>query len=260
MNITSPETFEYKDKDFGDTHGIVAATNPEVFYPTSTTTLLLAGVRKSVNSDFPLINSKRKAGAASALDLGCGCGIVAVVLAKLILPQAKIYASDISAEAVKLAKRNAEDNQLTIDCRSGSLFEPWAGMKFDLIVDDVAGMSEPIARHSHWYPPHIHSDAGEDGARWIVNILSQAPEFLTPQGQLFFPVLTLSNEAKILDTAQKHFAKVELLAEQWYPLGNDLLPHLALIEGLMARGLVEIKKKGSRWLWATKIYLATNHA
>jgi methylase of polypeptide subunit release factors len=247
MNNASPETFEYKDKNFGDTQGIVVKTSLEVFYPTSTSTLLLAAVRQFV-----------KPGVASALDLGCGSGIVAVVLAKLILPQAKIHASDISAAAVKLAKRNAEENQVTIDCRSGSLFEPWAGMKFDLIVDDVAGMSELIARHSHWYPPHIHSDAGEDGARWIVNILSQAPEFLTPQGQIFFPVLTLSNEAKILDTAKKHFTKVEMLTEQWYPLGNDLLPHLTLIEDLMTRGMVEIKKKGSRWLWATKIYRATN--
>jgi methylase of polypeptide subunit release factors len=256
MNNTSPETFEYKDKNFGDTEGIVVATNPEVFYPTSTTTLLLAGVRKFINPELPALN----AGAISALDLGCGSGIVAVALAKLILPQAKMHASDISPEAVNLAKRNAADHQLAIDCRCGSLFEPWVGMKFDLIVDDVAGMSEPIARHSQWYPPHIHSDAGEDGARWIVDILSQAPEFLTPQGRIFFPVLTLSHEAQILGTAQKHFAKVELLAEQWYPLGSDLLPHLALIEELMARGLVEIKKKGSRWLWATKIYLATNQA
>ncbi len=258
MNNISPEMFEYKDKNFGDTQGIVVKTSPEVFYPTSTSTLLLAAVRQFVNPGLPLENSKREVGATSALDLGCGSGIVAVVLAKLVLPQAAIHASDISAEAVKLAQRNAEENQLTIDCRSGSLFEPWTGMKFDLIVDDVAGMSEPIARHSHWYPPHIHSNAEEDGTRWIVKILSQAPNFLTPQGRIFFPVLTLSNEAKILATAQKHFAKVELRAEQWYPLGNDLLPHLTLIEDLMARGLVEIKKKGSRWLWATKIYLATN--
>jgi len=159
-----------------------------------------------------------------------------------------------------LAKTNAGSNQLAIDCRGGSLFEPWAGMKFDVIVDDVAGMSEPIARRSQWYPPPINSDAGEDGTRWIVSILSQAPEFLTPHGQIFFPVLTLSSERKILDIARQRFPKVELLQEQWYPLGSDLLPHLTLIEDLMARGVVEIKRKGSRWLWATKIYLATNRA
>src|SRR5574341_1078513 len=120
MNHTSSATFEYKDRSFGDTKGIVVTTNPEVFYPTSTTNLLLAGVRQSANP-----------ATASALDLGCGCGIVAVVLAKSILPKAAIHASDISAEAVKLAKRNGEDNRLAIDCRCGSLFEPWDGMKFD---------------------------------------------------------------------------------------------------------------------------------
>lgn len=244
---TLSETFEYKDRDFGDMQGIVVATSSDVFHPTSTTNLLLGGVRGFANK-----------GATSALDLGCGCGIVAVALAKVILPSAAIYASDISAEAVKLARRNAGAFQLAIDCRCGSLFEPWAGMRFDLIVDDVAGMSEPIARHSRWYPPHIHSDAGEDGARWIVRILSEAPEFLTPQGQIFFPVLTLSNESRILDIARNHFATVELITEQWFPLSSDLLPHLSVIEDLMAKGQVEIKKKGSRWLWATKIYLATD--
>lgn len=240
-------TFEYKDRNFGDTQAIVVATNPEVFYPTSTTNLLLAGVRKFVNQN-----------AASALDLGCGCGIVAVVLAKLVLPKARVHASDISSAAVNLTKRNSEEMGVEIDCRCGSLFEPWQGMKFDVIVDDVAGMSEPVARHSRWYPPHIHSDAGEDGARWIVNILSEAPEYLSPRGQIFFPVLTLSCEAKILEAAQKSFAKVELLSEQWYPLGGDLLPHLELIQSLMAKGQVEIRQKGSRWLWATKIYRAHN--
>jgi methylase of polypeptide subunit release factors len=244
---TSSETFEYKDRDLGDAQGIAVATSSDVFFPTSTTNVLLAGVRRCANRN-----------ATSALDLGCGCGIVAVALAKLVLPNAAIYASDISVEAVRLARQNAADLQLAIDCRCGSLFEPWAGMKFDLIVDDVAGMSEPIARHSRWYPPHIHSDAGEDGARWIVRILSQAPEYLTPHGQIFFPVLTFSNESRILDAARDHFARVEAITEQWYPIGSDLLPHMDLIEDLMAKGHVEIRKKGSRWLWATRIYRAGN--
>jgi methylase of polypeptide subunit release factors len=246
--MDSPNTtFEYKDRNFGDTQGIVVTTTPEVFYPTSTTNLLLAAVRQSLNGDV-----------TSALDLGCGSGIVAVVLAKLVLPNARIHASDISAAAVNLAKQNSEAAGVAIDCRCGSTFEPWAGMKFDLIVDDVAGMSEPIARHSRWYPPNIHSDAGEDGARWIESILSRAPEFLTQRGQIFFPVLTLSNESKILEIAHKSFSKVEMLSEQWYPLGSDLLPHIKMIESLMNKGVVEIRQKGSRWLWATKIFRAHN--
>jgi len=248
MNEKTLGSYEYKDRHLGDTQGIIAATCPEVFYPTSTTDLLLGTVRNRVNPKT-----------ASALDLGCGCGIVAVVLAKLVLPKAAICASDISEAAVELAKRNAASHQVTIDCRCGSLFEPWAGRKFDLIVDDVAGMSEPIARRSQWYPPEVHSDAGEGGTRWIVEILSRAPEHLTSSGEMFFPVLTLSDAPRIMDVAHKHFADVELVTEQWYPLGNDLLPHLSLIEELMGKGLVEVRKKGSRWLWATKIYRASNH-
>lgn len=241
------ETFEYRDRDLGDTQGIVVATSSDVFHPTSTTNLLLAAVRRCAGRE-----------ATSALDLGCGCGIVAVALAKLVLPGAAIHASDISPEAVELARQNAEALRLSVDCRCGSLFEPWRGMRFDLIVDDVAGMAEPIARYSRWYPPQIHSDAGEDGTRWIVCILSQAPGFLTPQGQIFFPVLTLSNEARILGAARDHFARVEMVTEQWYPLGAELLPHMDLIENLVAEGQIEIRKKGSRWLWGTRIYRATN--
>lgn len=243
----SSGNFVYADRKFGDEQGIVVATRGEVFQPTSTTNLLLSSVRKFANPN-----------ASSVLDLGCGCGIVAVVLKKKILSNAAVYASDISKEAVKLTKHNAENAQLSIDCRCGSMFEPWVGMKFDLIVDDVAGIAEPIARRSSWYPPNIHSDAGEDGTRWIVSILSQASEFLTPTAQIFFPSLTLSNESKIIESAQNHFSKVELVAEQWYPLGNDLLPHLNLIEDMMANGVIELKKKGGRRLWATKIYVATN--
>ncbi|NUO82003.1 methyltransferase [candidate division KSB1 bacterium] len=246
MNHTSTNTFEYKDRNFGDTESLVVATKPEVFYPTSTTNLLLAAVRKHADP-----------AAATVLDLGCGCGIVAVAMAKVIFSNAKIHASDISAEAVQLTQQNAAAQQVAIDARCGSMFEPWAGMKFDLIVDDVAGIAEPIARLSQWYPPQIHSDAGEDGTRWIVNILAQAPDFLAPRGRIFFPALTLSNEAKIMETAQANFAKVELVTEQWYPLGNDLLPHMSAIEDLAARGMVELKKKGSRWLWATKVYCAS---
>lgn len=243
----STGTFSYMDKHFGDTEGVIVETNNMVFHPTSTSNLLLAGVRKSITP-----------GITSALDLGCGCGIVAVVLAKLVLPKMRIYASDISEEAVRLATRNAEKHKLNIDCRTGSLFEPWTGKKFDLIVDDVAGIAEPIARLSNWYPEQIHSEAGEDGTRWIVNILSQAREYLTERGQIFFPALTLSNETKIIKTAKENFTQVEPVTEQWYPLSNELLKHHNLIEDLMNRNIIEIKQKGSRWLWATKIYRAYN--
>lgn len=241
MGTSQP--FEYKDKSFGDTDGITVQTSPEVFYPTSTTTLLLSAVRKSVNPGW-----------RTALDLGCGSGVVAVVLSKLVLPGASVCASDISEQAVALARQNALHHGLAIDCRAGSMFEPWAGRTFDLIVDDVAGMSEPVARLSRWYPPQIKSDAGEAGTRWIIPILEQAPRHLAPGGTIFFPVLTLSDEAAILRAAAAGLAGVELVVEQWYPLPPELTGHWSVMEDLMARGMIALQKRGSRWLWATKVY------
>jgi len=241
--------YAYRDKKLGDTESITVATAPDVFYPTSTTVLLLRAARRA------LIRRPR-----SVLDVGCGCGIVAIVLAKCLPPDATICASDLSAAAVRLARHNVSRNAVQVDCRRGSLFEPWAGAEFDLIVDDVAGVAEPIARVSGWYPEAVPSQAGRDGTRWIVDVLAQAPEHLSPAGQFIFPVLTLSRESVVLEAAKARFATVELVEEQWYPLTEELLEHFSLVEELVADGSVRVEKRGSRWCWATRVYSASGRA
>ncbi len=247
MTPEFPPTFEYKDRKLGDCESIVVTTSSKVFYPTSTSVLLLHAVRKNVGTPPKAI-----------LDLGCGCGIVAIALAKYVALGGAVCASDISEEAVRLAQKNAEACNVKVECRCGSLFEPWSGMKFDLVVEDVSGMAESVARISRWYPPQIHSEAGEDGTRWVSNILTQAGEYLTPNGQLFFPVLTLSREQRVLEQARRYFRIVKLVEEQWYPLSEELLSNFDVIQQLVDRGVVTIEKRGSRWWWGTKIYIATN--
>ena len=57
--------FAYRDKKLGDTETIRVAAAPDVFYPTSTTVLLLRAARRAL-SHRP----------RTVLDLGCGCGVV----------------------------------------------------------------------------------------------------------------------------------------------------------------------------------------
>jgi len=238
--------FVYRDKKLGDTEAITVATAADVFCPTSTTLLLLRAARRQL--------ARRP---RSVLDLGCGCGVVAVVLAKCGPPDLEVSASDLSAAAVRLARYNAERLGLAVDCRRGSLFEPWAGRRFDLVVDDVAGVAEPLARVSGWYPPGVPSDAGRDGTRWILEVVAEAADHLTPGGCLLFPLLTLSREPPVVELARRRFARVELVEEQWYPLSDELLAHFALLEELQADGGVRIEKQGSRWCWATTVYAAS---
>jgi release factor glutamine methyltransferase len=238
--------YAYNDDKLGPAESLEVETSTAVFHPTSTTRLLLRAVRRDA-----------RATDRSALDIGCGCGIVAIALRRFVLPAGRIGASDVSPAAVELAKRNSERLGAGVDVRCGSVFEPWMGCRFDLIVDDVSAVAEPIARSSSWYPPQVPSEAGEDGTRWITGVLEQAPEFLEPEGRLFFPVLTLADEEKTLAVASDRYANVTQLEEEWYPLGPDLVLRLALLQELADRGIVQLRRRGSRWLWATKVYVAS---
>ena len=245
MMVAGPGEYVYRDKKLGDTEAIVVATAPDVFLPTSTTTVLLRAARRGIGPP-----------PRSVLDLGCGCGIVAVVLAKHLAPGTAIHASDVSPAAVQLTQGNARRHGVAIDCRCGSLFEPWRDQRFDLIADDVAGVAEPLDRLSGWYPEAVPSGAGPDGTRWILDVLDQAVDHLPPGGQLLFPVISLSRETEILERAARRFATVVLVEEQWYPANEQLLAHGPLLDELSRAGRIRVEQRGSRLCWATQIYRA----
>jgi SAM-dependent methyltransferase len=248
MTVASPGDYLYRDKKLGDTQAITIATAPDVFNPTSTTMLLLRAARRS------LVPSPR-----SVLDLGCGSGIVALVLARHLPPGTVICASDLSAAAVRLTRENARRHGIAIDCRCGSVFEPWDGERFDLIMDDIAGVAEPLDRVSGWYPEAVPSGCGPDGTRWILEVLDQAADHLTPTGQLLFPGGTLAREGEVLERARSRFATVVQLEEQWYPLSAELLAHGALLDELQQAGRIQLEQRGSRLCWSARIYLAKAH-
>lgn len=241
------ETYTYEDSTFGPAEPLVVETSHEVFHPTSTTRLLLRAARRHAPP-----------GLRSALDLGCGCGVVALALRRFVVPEGRVGASDVSPLAVELTSRNAARLGLELDVRCGSLFEPWEGSRFDLIVDDVAAVAERIARLSPWYPSAVPSEAGEDGTRWIRAVLREAPKHLAAGGLIVFPALTLAEQTRTLATAREHFGTVRLVEEEWYPLVPELAAQLDLLHELAAAGIVEIRRRGSRWLWATRIYVAAD--
>ncbi len=79
----------------------------------------------------------------TALDLGCGCGIHALFAAR---HATTVVATDISERALQYTRLNAMLNGIdNVECRSGNLFEPVAGQRFDLVVSNppfVIGPSE----------------------------------------------------------------------------------------------------------------------
>ena len=125
------------------------------------------------------------------LDLCTGSGCIAISLTKR-LPDCKIVASDISDEALEVARWNADskDGAGRIKFIKSDLFEYIDG-KFDIIVSNPPY----IARYEFYTlqkevleEPRIALDGGEDGLDFYRKIVSSAPSYLRPGGHIIFEI------------------------------------------------------------------------
>ena len=131
------------------------------------------------------------------LDFGCGIGVVGITIFKKNKIKGILYASDISKNSINLAKLNAAKHKISIVANAGNLFEPWKGEKFDIILNDISGISQKIAKFSPWFK-NISCETGEDGTRLTIKIITEAKKYLNTNGAIIFPVLSLSDKKKLL--------------------------------------------------------------
>ncbi|MDO8730725.1 MAG: methyltransferase [Candidatus Omnitrophota bacterium] len=217
----------------------------QVFKLTATSKILIRAVMQAIQTPGKL------------LDLGCGTGIVGISLANAGKATFPVYFSDVSEDAITYARNVAFMSCKECVAKAGSLFEPWHGEKFDTIVDDVSGVSEPVAKLSPWFQG-VACDTDRDGTRLICQVLKETPDHLNPGGRLFFPVLSLSDEKKILSCAKDHFKQVRILAEQIWFLPPELHNHLELLQQLSKEGLIRLEWRFGKWCWYTQIWEASN--
>jgi len=124
----------------------------------------------------------------SVLDLCTGSGCLAI-LAAFAYPDAKIFAADISADALDVARRNVDEHGLAdrIELFEGDLFAPLKKRKFDLIlanppyVDADAVSAFPAEYRAE---PLIAHAGGADGFDIVRRIIADAPDRLTERGGL----------------------------------------------------------------------------
>lgn len=134
---------------------------------------------------------KRGEGCRSILDIGTGSGCVAVAVAKA-LPEAEVSTVDVSGEAIEVARGNAERNGVSVQFFHGSLFEPFAGKRFDMVLSnppyitsaDLATLQQEVRD----FEPVGALDGGGDGLDFYRRITAEAPAYLNPGGWLLFEV------------------------------------------------------------------------
>lgn len=131
----------------------------------------------------------------TVIDMGTGSGNIAVALA-MNAGGVKVLASDVSAGAIGVARRNVEKYSLQerVLLYCGDLFDPLRGLgfegKIDLVVcnppyiptSSLAKLDGEITGHE----PLVALDAGAYGINVFRRLLADAGDFIKPGGMLTF--------------------------------------------------------------------------
>ncbi len=159
--------------------------NPSVLIPRPETELLVErGIECVKDIKRPWI-----------LDIGTGSGAIAIALAKE-LHDAVIWATDISKEAIEVAKRNAEKHKVLnkIKFLKGDLWEPLEkqNVKFHLIVTNPPYVSSEdyynLPSEVKDWEPKIALWGGKKGLSLIKRIITGVAQFLFSGGFLLIEI------------------------------------------------------------------------
>ena len=147
------------------------------------------------------------------LDLCTGSGIIAITLRKELENMSlEVVASDISEEALKVAKENSIMNEAEVKFIQSDIFEN-INEKFDIIVSNppYIAYSDKITMEDNVlnYDPHLALFAEEDGIYFYREIVENAKEYLEEDGIVFFEI-GYDQREKILKLANDNGFKAEV--------------------------------------------------
>lgn len=150
-------------------------------------------------------------------DIGTGSGAIAVTM-KLECPKLAVTATDISAEALATARKNAAQLHAEIDFRLGDLTEPIACEKWDVVLSnppyiafqEAENMSDVVLEHE----PHTALFAEEDGLILYRKLAEQLPELMNTKALIGVEIGYTQGQA-VASFFQQHFpqAIVEIVKD-----------------------------------------------
>jgi release factor glutamine methyltransferase len=198
-------------------YGLPFKVNASVLIPRPETEELVALIIANSKNQNP--NSKT----IKILDIGTGSGCIAISLAKH-LPNASVYALDVSKEALKVAKENAKLNAVTISFIELSILNDtdwnlfFKDLEFDAIVSNppyVRNLEKSeIKPNVLNYEPHLALCVEDDNPLLFYKAIANfAIDYLKENGALYFEINQyLAKETqKLLSDAR--FNSIELLSD-----------------------------------------------
>ncbi len=195
---------------WGHFYGRQFIVNREVLIPRQETELLV---------DIILKNNKTK---SKILDIGTGSGCIAVSL-KAENPEFEITAVDISSEALKIAKQNADNNELALrfvqqDILDRHLWSNFDNRSFDIIVSNPPYVltSEKKLMDSNVvnFDPALALYVSDDQALIFYEMISEfASQKLKSGGKLYFEINEKYGKEVAQICSELGFCKVQIIQD-----------------------------------------------
>ncbi|MFV9510391.1 peptide chain release factor N(5)-glutamine methyltransferase [Tepidibacillus sp. LV47] len=167
-------------------YGRTFFVNSKVLIPRPETELLVEAIMKQAEKiwdDQPI----------TVADIGTGSGVIAITLA-LERPNWRVYAIDISQDALQIAKRNAEKLGAKLDFHHGDLLEPFIrqNFKIDILVSNPPYIPsrdiQTLMPEVKDYEPLLALDGGKDGLAFYRKIIAQSSSVLKRPGLIGFEI------------------------------------------------------------------------
>lgn len=146
-------------------------------------------------------------------DIGTGSGCIAITLKKE-LSSFQVTATDISKEALEVAKENAELNEVEIEFLEGNILEPLT-QKYDCIISNppYIAYGEDIDKIVEENEPHLALYASHNGLYFYEEILKHASIYLKEHYLLAFEI-GMTQKEKLQKIAETYFKDSKIIFEK----------------------------------------------
>ncbi len=191
--------------------------DPRALIPRPETELLVETI---INFKFPGLPSRAsKISDLKLADIGAGTGCIAITLAAH-LPHAHVYATDLSPDALALARHNAQENRVAhrITFLRGDLLDPLPEPVHAIAANlpyVTTSEWQTLPNHIRLHEPRLALDGGPDGLDLVRRLLAQAPARILPGGIIALEIGSAQGQAAAR-LAQAAFPTAHIEVKQDY--------------------------------------------
>ena len=164
-------------------YGYKMIVNEDVLIPRSETEELCAQILARIDEHFS------NQATIECADVGTGSGAIAITVAKEE-KKVRMHATDISEEALVTARKNAENNEVSVEFKAGDMLQPLidGGLKLDVLISNppYIPQDEKMETSVVDFEPHVALFGGQDGLKFYRMIFKDCRKVLKDKAFMAF--------------------------------------------------------------------------